>query len=423
MKYFTKNIILYISFFIVLIFLIFFKKRRKKIIFGVVPMIQYKYWSNTLKKNGFDSETLVEQYFKISKKKDFDIYTEELVPRFISFSEKSNKVILGPIFAFIYVVRNASIFNSSFEFGVFRNYPTLSKLEFLSYKFFKISTMITSFGGDIYMYSKVLDKSLNHGLLMSYPYYSIIEKKINDKVDFFLKNVDFFMSGFLIDGIGRWDCLMPSLFTLENHLINDKRKFSQNKKITIVHAPNHRGFKGSEFIIQAVNNLIADGYEIRFKLLEGIGNDEVLRILNEEADILVDQIIFPGYALNAIEGMASGIPVLSNLENKTYMELFRRYSYLNECPILSTSPETIEKNLKLLIENTKLREDLGKIGIQFVKKYHSEETYFYLYSKIFSKLINKKNEDLINLFHPLKSEFVKNNLIKTPLIENKYLDV
>ena len=40
-------------------------------------------------------------------------------------------------------------------------------------------------------------------------------------------------------------------------------------------------------------------------LLEGINNKKVLEILSQDADILVEQIIATGYALNAIEGMAT----------------------------------------------------------------------------------------------------------------------
>lgn len=64
------------------------------------------------------------------------------------------------------------------------------------------------------------------------------------------------------------------------------------------------------------------------------------------------------------------------------MELFRRYSFLDECPILSTSPETIKTNLKLLIENKRLRVDLGELGIQYVKKHHSLEYIGSLFDKI-----------------------------------------
>ena len=45
------------------------------------------------------------------------------------------------------------------------------------------------------------------------------------------------------------------------------------------------------------------------------------------ADIHVDQLLM-GYAMSAIEGLATGLPVLSNLENEQITRVFRRFSYL-----------------------------------------------------------------------------------------------
>ena len=42
---------------------------------------------------------------------------------------------------------------------------------------------------------------------------------------------------------------------------------------------------------------------------------DLINLLKDKADILIDQLIFNGYAMSAIEGMAAGIPVISNLEN------------------------------------------------------------------------------------------------------------
>ena len=50
--------------------------------------------------------------------------------------------------------------------------------------------------------------------------------------------------------------------------------------------------------------------------------------------------------LSAVEGMASGLAVLSNLDDETHTRLFRRYSFLNECPILSTTPGTLTSTEK-----------------------------------------------------------------------------
>jgi glycosyltransferase involved in cell wall biosynthesis len=170
---------------------------------------------------------------------------------------------------------------------------------------------------------------------------------------------------------------------------------------------------------KAVDELNKEGLKVELVLLEKIPNSRV-RELMQEVDILAEQFIGIGYALSGMEGMASGLPVLANLDNETYTTIFRRYSFLNECPILSTTPETLKENLRLLVTNPDLRKELGELGRKYAEKYHSYEMAQYLFTHIFRKL-DGEDIDLMNLFHPLKSEYVKNNYIKTPLINNKYI--
>jgi len=400
------------------------KKRRKKIIWGPIPMMNYKYHSKAIKKLNYYSETLVSNYYKIHTKNDFDKYYLDLFPSIFNKLNTRilNKIVIlfGPILSFIYVIKNASILNISF-YGGYLGDTILFKLEILLYKFFKIKTVVNVYGGDAFMYSKILDNSLKHALMISYPEMSIKENKIQKKINFLNRNADIIITAMLIDGIGKWSCLPVNMLCIDDKIINHHKKFKKKESVTILHAPNHTGFKGTEFIIKAIEDLIDEGYNINFYLIEKRPNREVLEKLRNEADILVEQLIYSGYSLNAIEGMASGVPVLSNLENETYTKLFRRYSFLDECPVLSTSPETIKTNLKLLIENKKLRVELGELGIKYVKKYHSEKSAQYLYGKIFNQLLNGVDEDLINMYHPLKSEYVKQNFIKTPLVNNQYL--
>ena len=42
----------------------------------------------------------------------------------------------------------------------------------------------------------------------------------------------------------------------------------------------------------------------------------------------------------------------------------------------------------------------------------------YIFSNVYEKILNGKNIDLMNVFHPLKSDYVKNNKIIHPLKEN-----
>lgn len=409
----------------ILLIVLLSKKKRQKIIWGPIPMINYKYHSNAIKKLNYNSETLVSHYYKIHTKNDFDKYYIDLLPFF--FKKLNNRILnkivilLGPILSFIHVMKNASILNLSF-YGGYLGDSILFKLEILLYKFFKIKTVVNVFGGDAFMYSRILDNSLKHALLISYPDMSKNENKIQKKINFLNTNADIIITAMLIDGIGKWSCLPVNMLCIDDKIINHNKKFRNKETITIIHAPNHRGFKGTEFIIKAIEDLIDEGYKINFHLIEKRPNKEVLEKLRNDADILVEQIIYSGYTLNAIEGMANGVPVLSNLENETYTKLFRRYSFLDECPVLSTSPENIKKNIKLLIENSELRKELGQLGIKYVKKYHSEKSAQYLYGKIFNQLLNGIDEDLMNMYHPLKSEYVKKNYIKTPLLNNHYVN-
>ena len=51
---------------------------------------------------------------------------------------------------------------------------------------------------------------------------------------------------------------------------------------------------------------------------------DLINLLKDKADILIDQLIFNGYAMSAIEGLAAGIPVISNLENSDTVTFFKR---------------------------------------------------------------------------------------------------
>jgi glycosyltransferase involved in cell wall biosynthesis len=154
-------------------------------------------------------------------------------------------------------------------------------------------------------------------------------------------------------------------------------------------------------------------------MLEGVPNSEV-RAAMQSVDILAEQFLATGYALSGIEGLASGLPVLANLEHEAYTRVFRRYGFLNECPILSTTPETLTDNLRLLIRNPKLREELGRAGRAYAEKYHSYAMAQYMFGAVYYRILEGKDVDLINLFHPLKSEYNRRTpRISHPLVENR----
>ena len=45
----------------------------------------------------------------------------------------------------------------------------------------------------------------------------------------------------------------------------------------ILHAPNHRAIKGSDYVTSAVEDLIDEGYKIKLDLIEKASNDKILK--------------------------------------------------------------------------------------------------------------------------------------------------
>jgi hypothetical protein len=295
------------------------------------------------------------------------------------------------------------------------------ELETELFKLANKKIIILPYGSDAYVYDKVINLSLRKALLISYPESGRAASEISNRINHFSKNADIIIPGFMCELFPYWSVTTCSPLVIDtNYWLakNIKTKNDSQAQINILHTPNHRGFKGTEFIVSACNKLKSEGFKINLLLIERKQNNEVKDIMHNEADILVDQLIADGYALSATEGMASGLPVVGNLSDLNLMTLFRRYSYLNECPIVSSTPETIYNILKILIENPSLRIELGAAGQKYVEKYHSYEAGQYMFSKIYDTF-NGSNQNLSTLFHPIIGEYncsIPN--VKHPLVNN-----
>lgn len=130
----------------------------------------------------------------------------------------------------------------------------------------------------------------------------------------------------------------------------------------IVHAPTHREFKGTQFIIQAVEKL-AKEVPLRFKLIEGISHTEAMA-LYREADIVIDQVLCGAYGNLSVEAMALGKAVVC------YIRPDLKDTFPANLPILSCNPDTLYDGLKELVLQPELREQRGRQGIAYVKEHH-----------------------------------------------------
>lgn len=358
-----------------------------------------------MKKAGYCSKTAIYSFHSINERKDFDLLFEESIPSFLDKFKRVIRPVL-PYLAFIYCIKRFDIFHISFKGGILCNTP-IRKFEAGLLKLAKCKIVCLPYGSDAYVYNEIADLSLRHALLTSYPETGKKSCSIKSDILYWSKNADAIVQGFIIDSMPRWDVLCGNFVTIDTEkwkpLRNPIENDGINGPVKISHTPNHRGCKGTEYLIEAVNKLKNEGLQIELVLMEGKKNDEVKSLLQNEVDIHCDQLIIPGYGLSAIEGMAVGLPVLSNLESDVYLQVFRRFSFLNNCPIISASPETIYRKLKTLITDPELRKQLSEDGRQYVESFHSFKAAQYLFESIYKRIWYGEDIDLINLYHPLKN--------------------
>jgi hypothetical protein len=83
-----------------------------------------------------------------------------------------------------------------------------------------------------------------------------------------------------------------------------------NRIPRVMHAPSHRGVKGTRYILETVDRLHREGVTFDFELVEGKTHAEATTIY-QQADLMIDQLLLGWYGGLAVECMALGIPVIS----------------------------------------------------------------------------------------------------------------
>ena len=137
--------------------------------------------------------------------------------------------------------------------------------------------------------------------------------------------------------------------------------------VRIVHAPTNRQVKSTAAFLDAVERLQADGFPVEFDLIERVSWAECLE-RKARADIFFDQVLL-GYGNNALEAWAMGIPVVAGADDATLDEMERRFGHL---PFYHATEDTIYDALRELVESPELREQYGRIGYDYVRRWHDE---------------------------------------------------
>jgi hypothetical protein len=412
-----------------------YKKARNysafpRFLFLPVPILNNKYLANALKKKGYTSDTLMVEFYSINSKTDFDLYFDELKNGFKNgfyyklaglFSCKEDYLNYR---LFEYCIQRYDIFCMPFTGGVL-SYTPLKKFEAQLLKSAGAKIITLPYGADYFQYSRVLDPCYRHAIIASYPEGGRREYVVNENYKYWAEHANCLVGSMATDGMGRWDIIPVNYISIDADKWKHQNAGSDadgvSGSVRITHSPNHRYVKGTEFIIDTVKKLQGEGLKIELTLIEKKSNEEVKQILQTGSDIHIEQLIYTGYALSAIEGMACGLPVITNEENEILTRVLRRYSFLNECPVVSATPENITDVLRALIKNPGLRKELGVAGRKYVEKYHSDHTTQDMFERIVDRIWFGKEIDLMSYYHPLNPDSYNNKspVVSNPLKENR----
>jgi glycosyl transferase family 1 len=139
----------------------------------------------------------------------------------------------------------------------------------------------------------------------------------------------------------------------------------QGEEVVVAHAPSNREVKGTRFVLEAVEQLQAEGLAVRLDLIEGVSRAEVLERLRG-ADVVVDQLLIGWYGGFAVEAMSLAKPVLCHIREATSAE----NPFGAELPIVRARPETLVDRLRELMTHADLRARTGLASRAFVERHH-----------------------------------------------------
>ena len=150
---------------------------------------------------------------------------------------------------------------------------------------------------------------------------------------------------------------------LEKHITNN------NKKLQIVHSPRNRVFKGTDKILELINQIKhTHGDLFDFHLLENLTFDEVITV-KRKCDLLIEHIGDNsgwGYGANSREALALGLAVASEMNEQCE-------KFLPDHPFININETNFKEKIIEVIEDKDLLNRKKREGHDWLKKTHSAE--------------------------------------------------
>ena len=358
---------------------------------GPEPIVSYVYHKKALEGQGYSAQTFVQGIYYITDA--FDIRADLIFTGFLS--------ALSKFYLFALVVSRYRCLYTSFKGGPLGSTVVLWRIEPLLYRIAHVKMVILPYGADVQVLTRSPNLLYKHAMGQDYPGQRSMRRLVGSKIDLWTRNADHIIGGCeWIDYMFHWDTVMLSHFSIDTEQwkpdpnVALRSTTDHREKLTILHAPNHKALKGTNYFKNAVDELKEEGFSVELKVAEKVSNLQI-KTLMESVDLVADQLVIGWYAMFAIEAMAMGKPVLCYLREDLKQFYINAGLIANdEIPIIECSPSTVKEVIRKFAIHREALNEIGKRSQAFVEKHHSLEKV----GKVFS-MINRSMG--INPTHPI----------------------
>lgn len=136
---------------------------------------------------------------------------------------------------------------------------------------------------------------------------------------------------------------------------------------------SNKNIKCTHIYLDLIDRYKSEGLPVELIFFHGLPN-KVIRFYQAQADIVVDMLTFGFFGANIREAMMLGKPTVCYLRPE-WLEMMREEipDYVDELPVVSATPETVDEVLRELISNKAKREEIGRRSREFAVKWHGSE--------------------------------------------------
>ena len=159
------------------------------------------------------------------------------------------------------------------------------------------------------------------------------------------------------------------------------------KKTVILHAPSNQKVKGTAYVDEAIKRLEEEGYEIEYRLLQGIPNDEVIEYY-KGADLVIDQLMIGWYGGFAVECMALGKPVMCYIRESDMKYIPEEMN--RDMPIIRVTPYNLYGQLKRTLDEKEKLSSLARQSRTYVEKWHNPQKIAAMLIADYQQVLNQK---------------------------------